>query len=118
MSLKSRKAKHRAFRDALRERKRLRKQRREAQDGPFAPPHPSADSGRIAQPPPAQVEVKVALEEATAALVVAAECYEQAKRRKRGKVETEKLYIAHMVKRGYSETEARMALAAGEAARA
>lgn len=100
MSLKSRKAKHRAFRDALRERKRLRKQRRE-----------------IAQPL-TRDEILTALDETKAILAAAAECYEQAKRRKRGKAETEKLYIAHMVKRGYSETEARMALAAGEASRA
>lgn len=97
MSLKSRKAKHRAFRDALRERKRLRKERREEQ---------------------AALAVKPAIEQATAVLVAAAECYEAARRRKKGKGETYKIYLAKMIERGYTDEEARLALRVGEAARA
>lgn len=127
MNLKARKAAHRAFRDKLRENKRLRKERREARGWkPVAPP--SADSRPPGLPPkpipgteriarPAPIEVKVALEDATAVLIAAEECMVLARRRKRGKDETVRLYVKHMKARGYSDEEAGLALAVGKAAR-
>lgn len=119
MKLKARKDKHRVFRDKLRERKRLRKERREYQ-GARAMARSFLESARAPEPDEMkramEENLNAALEDVTGVLVAAEECMVLAKRRKRGKDETVGLYVKHMTERGFTEDEARMALSVGEAA--